>query len=274
MRTVSLSHRLNAKDWPTAARLAIMHHNNSPSAVRGGLTAAQIFLGRKPIAVEHLIPGLQPPIDGRRPLPLDQVVAFATELEKRMESDRATAVEASESARTKAHALRAHRRDVQSLNVKPDDWVLVSYEAGAPVRGFHKLNARWWGPVQVVEVLSESRLSVREFGTEDVRSVHSAHVQFFHNKNFVMTAEAQDWSAQTLLTTYFLEDILDVRKSANHAKGPFVCKVKWAGYPVEEESLKHLFEQDSDAVRSYLDRTDLPKSVKSLMQEIKKFLKL
>ena len=242
---------LTAKEWPMLVPTVTHLINNRKSATRLNHSPNELFMGHgwdEEVMPEETREAYLMQIGDQQRMPRnwEKVREYITNLNKGLEEKR---------KRVYKFLLdkRLHQRQdrrLKTLQYQTGDYVMLS--KANTKRERDKIKPVWYGPFQVIEIVSNNVYRVESLlGQEKV--VHASFMWFYEPKGYEPTMEVRN---------IFLQDqgeleIEEIR-SWKVIRGEAKFEVKWLGFEDDQntwETLQHLMEQVPELVVGYAEKT-------------------
>ena len=244
--------KLAVDDWPSLVPLVQSAINSSPSSVLGGLSPAQVFMGRKH---KHALDS----VFSKQLLKLSDVRVTPRKLRKLTRGLlRALATSHDHVAATPGRRGRKQesRPGVREVDFSVGDWVLVALPAG---RSRSKLMACWKGPYLVLQEVNPLVFRVEHPVTKAVSVVHACRIKRYADSELSLTEPMLELAARTPLGHWNVDHLKEVRV-AEDPDDAFEFLVAWEGLTDEHDSwhqIRTILEDVPDLVRSFVEALDV-----------------
>jgi len=254
MRSLLSQDRMSISKWPEIVPIVEAHLNHLPR---------KKFKFRTPIGVAHNIReeaihhGLYPVFlkDDYKVLDMNKASKEFEVLEKFFEQWHKTYVNDIAEFRQRANA----RKFTRLINFGVGDWVLVSMPLA---KQKSKIQFRWQGPAQVIELVGEHLVKVKFIGKTEIEEVHSCRVSFYSediNGQEMQIAEQFYYDTDS----WEIEKLKEVRMN----EGQYEILTTWKGFSDLEDSwepLDSLFKQVPSLVVEFLTKAKHSEALQTL----------
>jgi transposase InsO family protein len=225
--------RLPPDDWTCIVDVVASSINHAPSASRGGVAPMQSFLGMEtnPLAVAMASKKTAEEAGDSAIVAVDPVLVERStrELREELEQFHAAVRGAEEQRTAEREAVNAARRAHPEFI--PGDYVLVTEVSKLR----WKLQAVKSGPFLVVRPVSPWVYRVQHVLTGQEREVHAERLEFYADRSLLLTEELKE-HVRYQASTYEVQRIVDVRRSAAETPSGWEVKLRWWGFSAAEDT--------------------------------------
>lgn len=266
-RTLISENQMQQEDWPLLVDFVELVLNATPTARLGWKTPIECFLATEPVRPLDFFVDVHGDLRqiNAEPKKLEAVVA---EFQAVLAEREAVITEEIAKRHEALLARQAKKPGVVRLEVDKGDFVMVLDD-----REFKgKLERRWKGPAQVIEVKSEHLLTVKYLGRTPALTkpfeVHVRRLRKLDAASLAKTSELLQHAEMTTSAKWIVRKMLDLRKAQRGKSYEILVEWDAEGYDPTWEPLETMATDVPDLVIDFLEH-GVPDHAKQLATSIR-----